>query len=104
MISFLSPVSCLLSSVEVASSNWSDDLIAKQEEYEALGVAEYWIVDYQGQIPAKYCQRGKFKKVMVLSLENGVYQKAEYIEGEIIPCTTFPEIKLTVNQVLVAEE
>lgn len=90
--------------VEIASKNWSDDLIDKQEEYEALGVQEYWIVDYRGQIPAKYCQRGKGKKVILLTLENGVYQKSEYLEGEVIPCSTFPELELTVNQVLAAEE
>lgn len=90
--------------VEIASKNWSDDLIDKQEEYEALGVQEYWIVDYRGQIPAKYCQRGKGKKVIILTLENGVYQKSEYLEGEVIPSSTFPELELTVNQVLAAEE
>ncbi|NES86581.1 MAG: Uma2 family endonuclease [Moorea sp. SIO2B7] len=31
--------------VEIASSNWSTDLIDKQEEYLALGVPEYWIID-----------------------------------------------------------
>jgi Uma2 family endonuclease len=56
--------------------------VEKQEEYEALQVPEYWIVDYRGQIPAKYCQRGKGKKVIVLTLEDGVYRKAEYVEGE----------------------
>jgi Uma2 family endonuclease len=90
--------------VEIASSNWSTDLVDKQEEYEALGVLEYWIVDYRGQIPAKYCQRGKGQKVIRLRLENGVYQKAEYIEGEIVPCKIFPDLKLTVEQILAAAE
>jgi len=90
--------------VEIASGNWSTDLVDKQEEYEALGVPVYWIVDYRGQIPAKYCQRGKGKKVIVLTLEDGVYQKAEYVEGEVAPCITFPELKLTVDQILAAQE
>ncbi|MEL6606258.1 MAG: Uma2 family endonuclease [Cyanobacteria bacterium J06614_10] len=90
--------------VEIASGNWSTDLVDKQEEYEALGVNEYWIVDYRGQIPAKYCQRGKGKKVIVLKLFNELYQKAEYLEGEIVPCFTFPDLKLTVDQILAAEE
>ncbi|MDB9527472.1 Uma2 family endonuclease [Oscillatoria sp. CS-180] len=90
--------------VEIASGNWSTDLVEKQEEYEALQVPEFWIVDYRGQIPAKYCQRGKGKKVIVLMLEDGVYRKAEYVEGETVPCLTFPELELTVEQVLAAEE
>ncbi|MEO0375354.1 MAG: Uma2 family endonuclease [Cyanobacteria bacterium P01_A01_bin.17] len=99
--------------VEVASGNWSTDLVEKQEEYEALQVPEYWIVDYRGQIPAKYCQRGKgfdvsaqpnVKKVIVLTLVDGVYRKAEYVEGETVPCLTFPELELTVEQILAAEE
>jgi Uma2 family endonuclease len=89
--------------VEIASSNWSTDLVDKQEEYQALGVPEYWIVDYRGQIPAKYCLRGKGKKVIVLTLLNGEYQRAEYIEEETIPCKTFPELALSVDQVLAAD-
>ncbi|MGJ3254417.1 MAG: Uma2 family endonuclease [Elainellaceae cyanobacterium] len=90
--------------VEIASENWSTDLVDKQEEYEALKVLEYWIVDYRGQIPTKYCQRGKGKKVIVLMLEDGIYRKTEYLEGETVPCTTFPELRLTVDQILAAEE
>ena len=90
--------------VEIASGNWSTDLVEKQEEYEALGVNEYWIVDYRGQIPAKYCQRGKGPKVIVLKLFDGIYQKAEYLAEEVVPCFTFPEMRLTVEQILAAEE
>ena len=88
--------------VEIASSNWSTDLVDKQEEYQAIGVPEYWIVDYWGQIPAKYCWRGKGKKVIVLTLGNGEYQRCEYLPGETIPCQTFPNLTLTVDQVLAA--
>lgn len=89
--------------VEIASGNWSTDLVDKQEEYQALGVPEYWIVDYPGQIPAKYCLRGKGKKVIVLTLDNGEYQRCEYLVGETIPCQTFPDLVLTVDQVLAAD-
>ncbi|MEH2413652.1 Uma2 family endonuclease [Nostoc sp.] len=89
--------------VEIASSNWSTDLIDKQEEYLVLGVPEYWIIDYRGQIPAKYCLRGKGKKAIVLTLENREYQRSEYLEGETIQCLTFPDLTLTVDQVLAAD-
>ncbi len=41
--------------VEIASGNWSTDLVDKQEEYEAIGIDEYWIVDDRGQHIPKYC-------------------------------------------------
>jgi len=90
--------------VEIASGNWSTDLVEKQEEYEALGVLVYWIVDYRGQIPAKYCQRGKGRKAIALTLEQGMYQRAEYLAGEVVPCPLFPGLRLTVDQILAAEE
>ncbi|MCC5623086.1 Uma2 family endonuclease [Nostoc sp. CHAB 5715] len=32
--------------VEVTSTNWEDDYIDKLDEYQRLGITEYWIVDY----------------------------------------------------------
>jgi Uma2 family endonuclease len=32
--------------VEVVSTNWEDGYIDKLDEYQRLGIAEYWIVDY----------------------------------------------------------
>ena len=34
--------------IEVVSTNWRDDYRIKLNEYETLGVLEYWIVDYAG--------------------------------------------------------
>jgi Uma2 family endonuclease len=33
--------------VEVVSRNWQDDYARKVEEYALLGIAEYWIVDFE---------------------------------------------------------
>ncbi len=33
---------------EVVSTNWSNDYARKVEDYAALGIPEYWIVDYLG--------------------------------------------------------
>jgi len=32
--------------VEVVSTNWEDDYIDKLDEYQRLGIPEYWIMDY----------------------------------------------------------
>ena len=34
--------------IEVVSTNWRDDYGKKSVDYESLGIAEYWIVDYLG--------------------------------------------------------
>jgi Uma2 family endonuclease len=34
--------------IEVVSTNWPDDYARKFEDYEAMGISEYWIVDYKG--------------------------------------------------------
>jgi Uma2 family endonuclease len=34
--------------VEVVSTNWQDDYSLKLIDYEALGIQEYWVVDYAG--------------------------------------------------------
>ena len=40
--------------VEVVSSNWRDDYAHKMIDYEALGIPEYWIVDYLGLGGSRY--------------------------------------------------
>jgi Uma2 family endonuclease len=40
--------------VEIASTNWRDDYLYKLAEYEALGIFEYWIVDYLALGAARY--------------------------------------------------
>jgi Uma2 family endonuclease len=32
--------------LEVVSTNWEDDYVDKLDEYQRLGIREYWIVDY----------------------------------------------------------
>ena len=34
--------------VEVVSTNWQNDYMTKLQDYEILGIPEYWIVDYLG--------------------------------------------------------
>ena len=34
--------------IEVTSTNWSDDYALKLEDYEAIGIEEYWVCDYLG--------------------------------------------------------
>ncbi len=88
--------------VEVSSTNWDDDYIDKLEEYQRLGIPEYWIVDYLAIASRNYLGNPKQPTVFVHQLVNGKYQ-AQVFKGEnTIESLTFPELKLTVEQIIKA--
>ena len=87
--------------VEVVSTNWEDDYIDKLDEYQRLGISEYWIVDYLALGSRDYLGNPKVPTVFVYLLdENGVYQMTAYRGNERIISRTFPELALTAEQVL----
>ena len=71
-----------------SSKNYLRDYVWKRSQYEQLGIPEYWIVDPHRE------------KVTVLTLENGQYRETVYKEGNVIVSECFPELALTVSQVL----
>jgi Uma2 family endonuclease len=87
--------------VEVASTNWDDDYIDKLDEYQRLGVHEYWIVDYLAIGGREWLGKPKVPTVFVHKLhEDGKCQVAMYRGSDRILSPTFPELVLTVNQIL----
>ena len=87
--------------VEIVSTNWEDDYIDKLDEYQRLGISEYWIVDYLALGSRNYLGNPKEPTVFVYLLdENGVYQMTAYRGTERIISRTFPELALTAQQVL----
>jgi Uma2 family endonuclease len=75
--------------VEVVSvSTRTADYRAKQVEYGALDIPEYWIVD-----PLE-------SKVSVLELVEGMYDGAEFRGSEEVRSPTFPHLHLTSTQIL----
>jgi Uma2 family endonuclease len=86
--------------VEVASKNWSNDAKSKTFAYALLGVPEYWVLDYRGQIPAKDCVRGQGIKTIVFVLNGQRYDRQEYLSDEVIPCRTFSNLHLTTEQIV----
>jgi len=76
--------------VEVASKNWREDYIRKRAEYALIDIPEYWIVDPQKE------------RVWVLTnpeSEDG-YDRTEFKRGQNITSVQFPELNLSVEQVL----
>lgn len=87
--------------VEVVSTNWEDDYIDKLDEYQRLGISEYWIVDYLAIGSRHYLGNPKVPTVFVYLLdENGVYQVTPYRSTDKIISRTFPELTLSVDQIL----
>lgn len=79
---------CLLVIEIVSPTCRTVDTIEKREEYAQFGIPEYWIIDFL---------LGTFT---VLNLVNGAYIEKVYRESDRIISNVFPEISLTMRQVL----
>jgi Uma2 family endonuclease len=89
--------------VEVVSTNWEDDYVDKLDEYERLGIAEYWIIDYLAIGKREYLGNPKVPTVFVFLLNTeGKYQRTQFRGDEQIVSCTFPELVLTAAQLLSA--
>jgi Uma2 family endonuclease len=88
--------------VEVSSTNWRDDYLYKLAEYEALGILEYWIVDYLAVGAIRYIGSPKTPTVSVYTLINGEYQLQQFRGRERIVSMTFPELAITAADIFEA--
>jgi Uma2 family endonuclease len=84
--------------VEVVSTNWQNDYARKYEDYEALAIPEYWIVDYLGIGGKYYIGSPKQPTVMVCHLVDGEYQKTLLRSDKLIESLQFPHLKLSTDQ------
>lgn len=85
--------------VEVVSTNWRDDYGHKFIDYEALGIPEYWIVDYLGLGGKRYIGSPKEPTFLVYQLVDGEYQVQQFRGSDRIISAAFPELTLTAEQV-----
>ncbi len=78
--------------VSPGNANQQRDYDRKRQQYEELGVLEYWLIDpAQGQIT-------------VLELQNGLYAEVGVFQAQAqIRSPLFPDLSLTAEQVLAAE-
>ncbi|NJL90154.1 MAG: Uma2 family endonuclease [Coleofasciculaceae cyanobacterium SM2_1_6] len=76
--------------IEVTSDNWREDYIRKRAEYAMIENPEYWIIDPKKQ------------QVWVMSNPAGQhgYEQREFKAEELIQSPQFPELNLTINQIL----
>jgi Uma2 family endonuclease len=82
------PPALVVEVVSPGKANEDRDYRYKRSEYAARGIPEYWIVD-PGQA-----------KITVLMWVDGLYEEAVFQGSNAIVSTTFPDLKLTVSQVL----
>ncbi|MDZ7993310.1 MAG: Uma2 family endonuclease [Nostoc sp. EfeVER01] len=93
--------------VEVVSTNWRDDYLKKVADYEAVGIPEYWIIDYAALGGKRFIGNPKQPTIWIYSLVEGEYQVRQFrgsdaCSGISIISPTFPELNLTVEQIFQA--
>jgi Uma2 family endonuclease len=89
--------------IEVVSTNWRDDYLTKLAEYEAIGVQEYWIVDYAGLGGVRYLGRPKrpMLSIYVMDTEETEYGEPQRFQGdEKIVSSVLMGLSITADQIL----
>jgi Uma2 family endonuclease len=85
--------------IEVVSTNWQNDYARKLDDYQALGIGEYWIVDYLGLGGTLFICSPKQPTLTICQLEEGCYKMSRFCSGDRLVSPTFPELDLTAEQV-----
>jgi Uma2 family endonuclease len=85
---------------EVVSSNWQNDYARKVEDYAVLGIPEYWIADYAGNGGTRHIGKPKQPTLSICTLVDGEYEIQQFRGNQTIVSLTFPDLKLTAEQVL----
>jgi len=87
---------------EVVSNNWQNDYARKMEDYAVLGIPEYWIADYAGLGGTRHIGKPKQPTLSICTLVKGEYEIQQLRGDRTIVSLTFPNLKLTAEQVLQA--
>lgn len=85
--------------VKVVSTNWQDDYYDKRRDYEAMGIPEYWIVDYAALGGREFIGYPKQCTIFVYELIDGEYVKTTFRDSDVIVSPTFPQFNLTAQQI-----
>ncbi|KAM3093620.1 Uma2 family endonuclease [Phormidesmis sp. 146-35] len=76
--------------IEVASDNWREDYIRKRAEYALIDIPEYCIVDPQKERV----------RIMTNPANEDGYQHTDFMRGRQIQFSQFPDLVLSVDEVL----
>jgi Uma2 family endonuclease len=90
--------------IEVVSTNWRDDYGHKFVEYEAMGIAEYWMVDYRALGAVRYIGKPKPPTITICQLIEEEYQMKRFTAGQYLESSIFPELELKNDAIFAAAE
>ncbi|MBW4563914.1 MAG: Uma2 family endonuclease [Mojavia pulchra JT2-VF2] len=85
--------------VEVVSTNWRDDYLKKAADYEAIGIPEYWIIDYAALGGRRFIGNPKQPTISIYSLVEGEYQVRQFRNSDVLISQSFPELNLNAEQI-----
>ena len=88
--------------IEIVSTNWRDDYHLKFADYEEMGIAEYWIIDYAALGGRNFIGNPKQPTILVCNLVDGEYQISKFQNSDRLISQVFLELNLTVNQIFQA--
>lgn len=89
--------------IEIVSSNWREDYEYKLDDYEALGIPEYWTVDFAGLGGVRFIGQPKQPTVTVYQLnEEGEYQPQQFRGDDPVESSILQDLNLTANQIFAA--
>ncbi|MBE9062145.1 Uma2 family endonuclease [cf. Phormidesmis sp. LEGE 11477] len=88
--------------IEVVSTNWRDDYGHKFVEYEAMGIQEYWIVDFRALGAVRHIGKPKQPTITICQIDEGEYQIQRFTAGEKLVSRMFPQLDLTADAVFAA--
>ena len=86
--------------IEIVSSNWQTDYTHKTNDYESMGIPEYWIVDYGAFGGKRFIGNPKQPTISIYSLVDDEYIVNQFRCDDLIISPLFPELKLTLSQIL----
>jgi Uma2 family endonuclease len=89
--------------VEVVSTNWQDDYAKKLEDYEEMGIAEYWLADYRALGGKRYIGTPKRPTFSVYSMQNGMYKLQQFRGSDRIISPLFGNLVMTAEEVFKVE-
>ncbi len=85
--------------IEVVSTNWRDDYGHKFVEYEAMGIQEYWIVDFRALGAVRHIGQPKQPTITICQLDGEEYQIQKFIADEKLASGVFPQLDLAASSV-----